>query len=166
VEESPIAALFAAVLATAVYLPAVGTLLRATGQKHALPIFAGIAVLLFGAVLAMACRTVSFWHFVAFFGAGVSLVVFLYGAVLKSLSLDILIELSRAEAGRLSLDEITQNAVQPAYNSRAQLLVDWGAAERDAAGNFSVSPQGRRTAGRINTARHFLRLKSPGLYSS
>jgi len=165
-EEPRIAALFAAVLATAVYLPAVGTLLRAAGQKYALEIFAGIAMLLFGAVLAMAGRVVSFWHFVAFFGAGVSLVVFLYGAVLKSLSLDILIELSRAEARRLSLDEITRNVVQPAYNSRVQLLVDRGAAERDAAGNFLVSSQGQRTAGRINTARHFLRLKSLGLYSS
>jgi hypothetical protein len=166
VEEPRIAALFAALLATAVYLPAVGTLLRVTGQKYALGIFSGIAIVLFGAVLAMAGSAVSFWHFVAFFGAGVSLVVFLYGAVLKSLSLDILIELSRAEAGRLSLDEIAQNVVRPAYNSRAQLLVDWGAAERDAAGNFVVSSQGRRTAGRINAARGFLRLKSLGLYSS
>jgi hypothetical protein len=165
-EEPRIAALLAAVLATAVYFPAVGTLLRATRQKYASGIFAGMAVLLFSGVLATAGRTVSFWHFGAFFGAGVSCVVFLYGAVLKSLSLDILIELSRAEAGRLSTDEITHLVVRPAYGSRAQLLVDWRAADRDAQGNYLVSPHGRRTAKRIEAARHFLRLKSPGLYSS
>ena len=158
-------ALLAAVLATAAYFPAVGVMLRATRQRHALEIFAGIAAVLFGGVLATAGRAVSVWHFAAFFGAGVSLVVFLYGAVLKSLSLGILIELSQANAKRLSLDEITQNVVQPAYSSRAQLLVDWGAAGLDAAGNYLIGSRGQRTARRIESARHFLRLRSAGLYS-
>jgi hypothetical protein len=165
-EEPRMTALLAAALATAVYFPAVGILLRATGQKYALVSFAGMAVLLFSGVLVGEGRRISFWHFAAFFGAGVSLVVFSYGAVLKSLSLDILIELSRTEAKRLSLDEITQHVVRPAYSSRAQLLVDWGAAGCDAVGNYFISSQGRRTAKRVESARRYLRLKSPGLYSS
>jgi len=164
-EEPRITALLAAILATVVYFPAVGVLLRATGQKYALEIFSGIAIVLFGGVLATAGRAVSVWYFAAFFGAGISLVVFLYGAVLKSLSLDILIELSRVDAKQLSLNEITQNVVQPAYGSRAQLLVDWGAADRDAAGNYSIGSRGQRTARHIESARRFLKLKSLGLYS-
>jgi hypothetical protein len=164
-EQPAVAALIAAILAGAGYLAGVSALLRATSGKHAPPIIAGVAVLLFSGVPLFVGTLVSFWHFAAFFGTAVSLVVFLYGAVLKSLSLAMLAEIARAKDGQLSLGALTNLVVRPAFATRARLLVDSGAAVQTSAGN-GITAKGQALANRIEAVRRFLRLGSLGLYDS
>ena len=164
-EQPAVAALFAAILAAACHLASVSALLRATSGKHALPIIAGVALLLVASVPIFAGGLVSFWHFAAFFGAAVSLVIFLYGAVLKSLSLAILVEIARARDEQLSLDGLADLVVRPAFATRAGLLVDSGAAVQTGAA-YAITAKGQGLADRIEAVRRFLRLGSLGLYDS
>jgi hypothetical protein len=164
-EQPAIAALIAAILAGAGHLVGVSALLRATSGKHALPIIAGVAVLLVAVVPLGAGSRVSFWHFAAFFGAAVSLVVFLYGAVLKSLSLAMLAEIARTKDEQLSLDALADLVVRPAFATRARLLVDSRAAAQTGAG-YVITAKGQGLANRIEAVRRFLRLGSLGLYDS
>jgi hypothetical protein len=155
----------AAILAGACHLLGVSALLRATSGKHALPIIAGVAVLLVSVVPMLSGNRVSFWHFAAFFGAAVSLVVFLYGAVLKSLSLAMLAEIARAKDEQLSLDGLADLVVRPAFATRARLLVESGAAV-SAGDGYGITAKGQGLADRIEAVRRFLRLGSLGLYDS
>jgi hypothetical protein len=164
-EQPAVAALFAAILAGACYLAGVSVLLRATTGRHALPILAGVAVLLVAGVPIFAGGRVSFWHFAAFFGAAISLIVFLYGAVLKSLSLAMLAEIARARDEQLSLDRLADLVVRPAFATRAELLVDSGAAVQTGAA-YGITAKGQGLADRIEAVRRFLRLGSLGLYDS
>lgn len=162
-EQPTLAALTAATAAGGFYLLIVGALLRATSGKHAMVIMATTAALLLAAVPIMVGNVGSFWHFAAFFGAAVSLTVFLYGALLKSLSLAMLVEISRARDHLLSLDDLTERVVRPAFAARARLLVQSGAATCDGS-EYVITPQGQHTAKRIAAVRRFLRIDSPGLY--
>jgi hypothetical protein len=163
--QPAVAALYVAILAGACHLAGVSALLRATSGRHALPIIAGVAALLLAGVPMLAGSRVSFWHFAAFFGTAVSLVVFLYGAVLKSLSLAMLAEIARAKDEQLSLDGLTDLVVRPAFATRARLLVDSGAA-RPAGAGYDITAKGQGLADRIEAVRRFLRLGSLGLYGS
>lgn len=158
-----IAALVAATLAGACYLTIIGVLMRVTSGRHVSTIIVGVAALLLVIVPISARGALSFWHFAAFFGAAVSLIVFLYGAVLKSLSLAMLVAMAQAQDEQLSVDELADRVVRPAFAARARLLVELGTAVRDGAG-YAMIPKGQQTANRIQAVRRFLRLDSLGLY--
>jgi hypothetical protein len=162
-DDPRLAALALAVPGTLLHLAIVGVLLRLTHQRFGMPIFAGVALALLLAGVALFGASIAFWHFAAFFGGGVALVVFLYGAVLKSLSLAMLAELEAAPEQTLPLAVLAQRIVEPAFAERAGLLVEMGAAAPDGAG-YALTPKGLATSGRIQAARRFLRVETLGLY--
>lgn len=162
-DDPRLAALALAIPGTLLHLAIVGVLLRLTRQRFGMPIFAGVALALLLVGVALFGGHIAFWHFTAFFGGGVALVVFLYGAVLKSLSLAMLAELEAAPGQTLPLAVLAERIVEPAFAERAGLLVKMGAAARDGRG-FMVTPQGLATSGRIQAVRRFLRVETLGLY--
>lgn len=164
-DDPRLAALVLAVLGTLLHLAIVGSLLRLTHQRFGMPIFASVALVLLLAGILLFGSRIAFWHFTAFFGGGVALVVFLYGAVLKSLSLAMLTELDAAPSQSLPLAVLAERIVEPAFSERAKLIVDMGAATRDGNG-FEVTQNGLGTSGKIETARRFLRIETLGLYGA
>lgn len=162
-DDPRLAALALAIPGTLLHLAIVGVLLRLTRQRFGMPIFAGVALALLLVAVALFGDSIAFWHFAAFFGGGIALVVFLYGAVLKSLSLAMLAELEAAPEQTLPLAVLADRIVEPAFAGRAGLLVEMGAAAPDGEG-FALTPKGLATSGRIQAARRFLRVEILGLY--
>lgn len=162
-DDPRLAALALAVPGTLLHLVIVGLLLRLTRQRFGMPIFAGVALALLLASVALFGGRIAFWHFAAFFGGGVAVVVFLYGAVLKSLSLAMLAELEAAPEQTLPLAVLAERIVEPAFAERAKLLVEIGAAAPEGTG-FALTPKGLATSGKIEAARRFLRIETLGLY--
>jgi hypothetical protein len=159
-----VAALVCALLAAILYPVIVGSLLRMTHARHALAIFGVVALLILVAATAGG-RSISLWHFAAYFSAGVAMVVFLYGAVLRSLSLEMLAELNCAGGAELPIDELTEKVVRPGYMNRALSLVNLGAATRRG-DQYVVTARGRVAANRVEALRRRIWLTSLGLYGS
>jgi hypothetical protein len=148
-----------AVAAGLIHAFAVGRLLRMTGQRRVLAVFALPAIAIFVSTLLAFSAALSLWHFAAYFGAAASFSLFVYGAVLKSLSLAQL-ECVRQGAGEpVSGKRISDNVVEPAFRERAELLVSKGyvAARGD---RFDVTPAGRSAARTLSGLRTFLGLRS------
>lgn len=162
-DDPRLAALALAVPGTLLHLAIVGVLLRLTRQRFGMSIFAGVALALMLVGIALFGGRISFWHFAAFFGCGVAVVVFLYGAVLKSLSLSMLAELESAPERTLPLAALAERIVEPAFVERAKLLVEMGAVAPEVEG-FALTPKGLATSSKIEAVRRFLRIETLGLY--
>jgi hypothetical protein len=163
--DPELVALVVALSATIVHLSVVGLTLRLTEQRYGLAVFIGVAAAISVCCVVVFNEQLAIWHFAAFFGAGVALVTFLYGAVIKSLSLAMLSELDRASNKNLPSEELVRRVVAPAFAERAELLITMRAAERTEA-VFALTAKGLTTASRIETVRRFLRIETLGLYGT
>jgi hypothetical protein len=157
--------LAATVLALAAYLLIVAAGLRLTAQAHALAILIGGAVAVFMIATAIAGQyaNILIWHFAALYCGGVAVTVFIYGAVLKSLSLQMCARLGLRKV--CSIDELADAVIRKAFDERIALLENGGLVERQQAG-FVVTEKGRGAAKRISAVRRAVRIESTGLYSS
>ncbi len=157
-----------AILSLAAFLAAVAAGLRLGGQQYAGPVFAGAAltVVVIVLVLAATMRVDAFmpWHYLALYSGGVAVTMFVYGAVLKSLSLRMCAFIARAPQARAGIDALADGVVRAAFVERIDMLQALGAVEKSGQG-FRVTAKGRALAQRIVRLRSALRLENSGLYS-
>jgi hypothetical protein len=152
-----------AVPATLAYLAIVAIALRLAGQRAALPTMLAAAGVVFGVGMWLGGDRLSFWHFGAALGFGVAAVVFLYGAVLKSLSIDLLLCLADAPDGQASLGALVERVVRPRFAERAAIIVRKGLGEHVPAGVRATS-RAAPVAARLSRIRRRLRVEGAGLY--
>jgi len=159
----PAAALAVAVLAVLPYLALVGGVMRLSRGRAALAALTGCGLTVYAAALFGFSDIASFWHFSAFWAAVLAGTIFVYGAVAKALSLEMLVLLTRAKGGALTPAQLTEGVVVPAYAGRADILVRGGLAAAGAEG-YRVTPAGRALAGRLKRIRSRLQIGDTRLY--
>jgi hypothetical protein len=154
-------------VALAVYATIVFIGLRLSRQRLALPLMIGAAGVVFvpTAIWGITSGVFAFWHFLAFFACGVAAVVFLYGAVLKSLSLQMLAMLARTPGHTLTTQHLATAVIRTAFADRIQLLDDARLIERVDNGYMLTAP-GISTVARIRRLQRSCRVDSSPLYSN
>lgn len=165
--EPRLAALLIAIGALAIYATIVFVGLRLVGQRLALPLMAGSAALVFVAVAAwgFAGGRFAFWHFAAFFSCGVATLVFVYGAVLKSLSLQMLATIAQAPSRSATTQQLASEIVRTAFAERIELLNDARLVERAGQG-YALTSAGVAAAARIRRIQQLCRIDASPLYSN
>jgi len=163
VEDAKLLALLAGVTTTLIHLFVVCLLLRITRQRFLLIVmmvafFIAMLItwLFFGGLI-------SVWHYLAFAIAGFVLVLFLYGAVAKSLSLTMLTQFPDKPDGKMSHAELDSEITLPAFASRVDLLVEkgWVLKKNDI---YKISELGRQKAALITSIRRWFHVENSGLY--
>jgi hypothetical protein len=104
-----------------------------------------------------------YWDAASIFAFCVMTYVFAFGAVYKSVSLEILLGLLNRPERRASLSEVVERQVPHLFQGRAQILIDGGLVEQIDS-RFTPSAAGRNTAGRIGWLRRIFGIGDTGLY--
>ncbi len=105
----------------------------------------------------------TYWHGTALYMFGVACFVFGFGAVYKSISLQILSRLAAAPNQTLDMGAIVERQVRPCFTQRMALLVGSGLAESREP-TFVVAPQGTTLANRITFVQRIFGVGESGLY--
>lgn len=104
-----------------------------------------------------------YWNAASLFSFGVMLYVFAFGAVYKSVSLEILLDLAQRSGHTAALSDIVDRKVSEIFRGRADILVSGGQVERvDSC--FNVTATGRAIADRIAQMRRAFAIGDSGLY--
>jgi hypothetical protein len=111
----------------------------------------------------MTVRQFQYWNAASIFGFGAMLYVFAFGAVYKSVSLEILLDLARRPGRTATLLEIVDRKAPEIFLGRTDILIGDGLVER-AGSCFVVTGTGRATAGRIAQMRRAFAIGETGLY--
>jgi len=104
-----------------------------------------------------------YWNAASVFSFGVMSYIFAFGAVYKSVSLEILLDVSEQPAREVPLRDIVEQKVPGIFRGRTDILVDSGLAERTGSG-FVATAAGRKLAGRIARLRRAFAIGDTGLY--
>lgn len=104
-----------------------------------------------------------YWNAASIFSFGVMSYIFAFGAVYKSVSLEILLDVAERPAGEAPLSDIVEHQIPGIFRGRTNILVDSGLAERTGYG-FEATAAGRRLAGRIARLRRAFAIGDTGLY--
>jgi hypothetical protein len=104
-----------------------------------------------------------FWIVISVLYGGAIAFLFLFSAVHKSISLEVLCELSRAPQCRLEIEAIAQELVLPRFVERIELLIAGGLAVRAAKG-FVITDSGQKTAHRLRILQRVAGVTRSGLY--
>jgi hypothetical protein len=161
-----IAALLMAIAALAGYLAIITVMLRSTGHAFAVTVLCGAAVGVFCLVVAAEPFDFSIWHFSALYSCGIALVIFIYGAVLKSLSLRMALFTASRPAKCSPVDVLSKSIITPAFDERISILERKKLICRIEPGTYVTTPKGRRVATQISNIRHWLAIEGNGLYGS
>ena len=119
----------------------------------------GISVLLGAATM----QHFKYWNAASIFGFGVMGYVFAFGAVYKSVSLEIMLDLAQRAGRTVPLSDIVDRQVPDIFRGRANILIDSGFVER-AGSSFTATVAGRKLAGRIAAVRRAFAIGDTGLY--
>ena len=104
-----------------------------------------------------------YWDAASIFGFFVMAYVFAFGAVYKSVSLDILLGLVGRPERSAPLSAIVEQQVPHLFQGRIDVLVDGGLVEPENS-HFSSTAAGRSMAGRVGRLRHAFGIGDTGLY--
>ena len=104
-----------------------------------------------------------YWDAASIFGFFVMAYVFAFGAVYKSVSLDILLGLVGRPERSAPLSAIVEQQVPHLFQGRIDVLVDGGLVEPENA-HFSPTAAGRSMAGRVGRLRSTFGIGDTGLY--
>jgi hypothetical protein len=130
------------------------------------------------AILAFACLTAhalssllgatsvhpfAYWNAAAVFCFGVMSYVYVFGAVYKSISLRILMDLTRRPARTIEFSEISDRQIPEIFNERSAILLEGGLVDADN-DTFVPTPAGRRLAAKIARTRRLFAIGDTGLY--
>jgi hypothetical protein len=88
----------------------------------------------------------------------------MFGAVLKSVSLGILLDLTRRPDGRIDLDEIRLQRLPRVFAERCDILIATGMVAREQ-DEFVPTDAGQKLAGRISWLRRLLGIGDSSLYN-
>ncbi|WP_247551201.1 hypothetical protein [Bradyrhizobium sp. 138] len=104
-----------------------------------------------------------YWDAASIFGFCVMGYVFAFGAVYKSVSLDILLGLINRPEQRAPLSDIVERQVPALFQGRIGNLVDGGLVE-PVDSHFAATAAGRATAGRVGRLRRAFGIGDTSLY--
>jgi len=104
-----------------------------------------------------------YWNAASVFSFGVMTYVFAFGAVYKSVSLEILLDLAQQPERMVPLSDIIDRQIPDIFRERTEILIAGGLAERTGS-SFVVTEAGRKLAGRIARIRHAFAIGDTGLY--
>lgn len=104
-----------------------------------------------------------YWNAASIFSFGVMSYVFAFGAVYKSVSLEILLALAKQPGHETSLSEIVEHQIPDIFRGRTGILVEAGLAE-NIGSTFEATAAGRKLAGRITRLRRIYAIGDTGLY--
>ena len=104
-----------------------------------------------------------YWNAASVFSFGVMSYIFAFGAVYKSVSLEILLDVAERPARQVPLSDIVERQVPGIFRGRTKILVDSGLAERTDS-SFVATAAGRKLAGRIARLRRAFAIGDTGLY--
>lgn len=146
--------------------------MQALGQRL-LPSTSPVAFLAAAAVIAhlttslLAASMVpsfQYWAATSVFCFGGMVYVQVFGAVLKSVSLGILLDLTRRPGGRIDLDEILLQRLPQIFAERCDILITTGMVAREQ-DEFIPTDAGRKLAGRISQLRRLFGIGDSSLYN-
>jgi hypothetical protein len=124
------------------------------------------AVITHGLSVALGAANVvqfQYWNAASIFGFGVMSYVFAFGAVYKSVSLEILLDVAQRPGHAAPLADIVDRLAPDIFRRRAEILVDGGQVERTGS-SFIVTVAGRALAGRLASIRRVFAVGDSGLY--
>jgi hypothetical protein len=104
-----------------------------------------------------------YWDAASIFGFGVMGYVLAFGAVYKSVSLEILLDLARRPELRAPLADIVERQVPEIFRARTDILVKGGQVERTGS-SFVITAPGLKLADRIARIRRAFAIGDTGLY--
>jgi hypothetical protein len=139
---------------------------RAASPVAPVTILAIAAVTSHGASVLLGAETVQhfqYWNAASIFGFGVMGYVFAFGAVYKSVSLEILLEVAQRPGHAAPLSDIVDRLAPDIFRGRAEILVSGGQAERTG-GSFVATMAGRTLAARVARIRRKFVVGDSGLY--
>ena len=155
------------VVAFAVLAPIAQRLARRAGSSvSAVMILAIAAVSSHLASVALGIASVpqfQYWNAASIFSFGVMSYVFAFGAIYKSVSLEILLDIAGQPGREVPLSEIVEQRVPDIFRGRTRILVDSGLVDRTGP-SFSVTQTGQALAGRIARLRRVFAIGDSGLY--
>ena len=111
----------------------------------------------------MTMQHFQYWNAASIFSFGVMGYVFAFGAVYKSVSIEILLDLAERDERRVPLSDIVEHKVPDIFRGRTDVLVDSGLVKR-AGSSFVVTAAGQKLAGRIARLRRLFAIGDTGLY--
>lgn len=136
---------------------------RAPVLLHILSV-AGMVAVLGVAVLVVSDRGGRpFWIAVSVLYGGAVVFLFLFSAVYKSISLEVLCALNDARQHGLAIAVIAQKFVLPRFVERVELLIDHGLVLSTKDG-YSLTERGQRAARQLRAVQRFAGIKQSGLY--
>ena len=150
---------------------AISPVLQLLGRL-AMPAVAPVAILAFAALMAHAVSSLlgialihpfAYWNAAAIFCFGVMSYVYVFGAVYKSISLRILLDLTRRPARTIAFSDISDRQIPEIFNERSVILIEGGLVAADG-DTFVPTPAGERLAARIARARRLFAIGDTGLY--
>lgn len=162
---------FACGLAGILFFTMLAPLMQAIARRGASPI-APVTILVIAAIVShlaslllgvMTVRQFQYWNAASIFGFGVMLYVFAFGAVYKSVSLELLLDLARRPGHAATFSDIVEHRIADIFRARIEILVDGGQVER-AGSSFVVTSAGRALAGRVAQIRRAFAIGDTGLY--
>jgi len=158
---------FIAAIVFALVAPVLQLVARAFAWSIAPVILLAIgAIVSHGFGIAVGILTVpqfQYWDAASIFGFCVMGYVFAFGAVYKSVSLDILLSLVDRPGRTAPLSEVVDRQVPHLFQGRTRILVDGGlVAQTDS--RFAPTPAGREMASRIGWLRRIFGIGDTGLY--
>jgi hypothetical protein len=104
-----------------------------------------------------------YWDAASIFGFGVMGYVFAFGAVYKSVSLDILLGLVDRPGRKAPLADVVERQVPALFQGRTKILIDGGLVEQ-VDSRFAATEAGQIMAKRIGRLRHAFGIGDTGLY--
>lgn len=104
-----------------------------------------------------------YWNAASIFGFGVMGYVFAFGAVYKSVSLEILLEVAQRPGRAAPLADIVNRLAPDIFRGRAEILVSGGQVKRTGS-SFVVTMAGRTLASRLASIRRTFVVGDSGLY--
>ncbi|MBR0975084.1 MULTISPECIES: hypothetical protein [Bradyrhizobium] len=158
---------FIAAIAFALLAPVLQFMARAFAWSIAPVILLAIGAIVshgFGVVLGvLIVPQFRYWDAASIFAFCVMGYVFAFGAVYKSVSLEILLSLVDRPERTAPLSEVVERQVPHLFQGRAKILVDGGLVEQ-VDSRFAATAAGRNMAGRIGRLRRFFGIGDTGLY--
>jgi len=112
---------------------------------------------------AMTVPQFQYWNAASIFSFGVMSYVFAFGAVYKSVSLEILLDIAERPGRESSLVEVVEHRIPDVFLGRTKILVESGLAEYIGP-TFAPTAAGRKLAGRITRLRRLFAIGDTGLY--
>jgi hypothetical protein len=162
---------FACGLAGVALFAILAPLMQAIARRATSPI-APVSVLAIAAVVSHVASVLlgvatlvqfQYWDTASLFGFGVMLYVFAFGAVYKSVSLEILLDLEQRPGHSALLADIVDHKVPEIFRGRTDILVSGGHVEH-AGPSFAVTAAGRAISARIAQMRRAFAIGDTGLY--